>query len=207
MSDNNETTNNFSIVTAILDMLHGLEREEITHVLATVQTWLRISPAALQDTEGGVGRLVSERSSVSQIGEQAATDAPFSAREDVSPKEFLLQKQPVTDVERVVCLAYYLTHYRLTPHFKTVDLSKLNTEAAHRKLSNPPQSAKDAVKAGFLVPAPKQGQRQIGAMGERYVQELPDRAAAKTVRRRMMPRKKTRASSSKGSGTKTKDQQ
>jgi len=47
----------------------------------------------------------------------------------MSPKDFLLEKQPRTDVERIACLAYYLTHYRATPHFKTIDLSILNTEA------------------------------------------------------------------------------
>ena len=54
----------------------------------------------------------------------------------MSPKEFLLEKQPRTDVERIACLAFYLTHYRDTPHFKTLELSKLNTEAAQQKFAN-----------------------------------------------------------------------
>src|SRR5688500_9484255 len=31
----------------------------------------------------------------------------FSADLSMSPKEFMLEKQPMTDVERVACLAYY----------------------------------------------------------------------------------------------------
>src|SRR5436309_11534705 len=57
----------------------------------------------------------------------------FSRDRTLSPKEFLRDKHPMTDVERVTCLAYYLAHYRDTPHFKTVDISTLNTEAAQPK--------------------------------------------------------------------------
>src|SRR5665213_1662121 len=40
--------------------------------------------------------------------------------EDRSPtsKEFMMTKRPQTDVERVACLGYYLTHYRDTDEFK-----------------------------------------------------------------------------------------
>ncbi len=98
----------------------------------------------------------------------------------MSPKEFLLDKQPRTDVERIACLAYYLTHYRATAHFKTVDISLLNTEGAQPKFANTAYSANNAVKLGYLVPSTK-GQRQISAAGERFVQALPDRDAAKAA--------------------------
>jgi hypothetical protein len=117
----------------------------------------------------------------------------------MSPKEFLLEKQPRTDVERIACLAYYLTHYRGTPHFKTLDLSMLNTEAAQPKFANAAYSANNAVKMRYLVPSTK-GQRQISAVGERFVRALPDRDAAKTalesIRRR--PRRKRGRQSSNG---------
>ena len=60
----------------------------------------------------------------------------FSEDRTSSPKQFVLDKRPKTDVDRVACLAYYLTHYRETPHFKTLDISKLNTEAGQIKFSN-----------------------------------------------------------------------
>lgn len=91
-----------------------------------------------------------------------------------------MEKSPKTDVERVACLAYYLTHYRSTPHFKTLDISTLNTEAAQPKFSNTAVSTNNAVKLGYIVPSTK-GHRQLSALGERFVQALPDRNAAKEV--------------------------
>jgi hypothetical protein len=104
----------------------------------------------------------------------------FSTHESISPKEFLAQKQPRTDVERVACLAYYLTHYRQTANFKTLDLAKINTEAAHPKFSNAAYAANNATNAGYLAPA-QGGLRQISAAGEQYVHTLPDRDAAKAA--------------------------
>ena len=104
----------------------------------------------------------------------------FADRPSLSPKDFLHEKHPRTDIERVACLAYYLAQYRDTPHFKTIDISKLNTDAAQRKFTNPAQSVKNAIAAGLLVPAGK-GARQISANGERFVDALPDRDDAKAV--------------------------
>src|SRR5258708_40200224 len=42
-----------------------------------------------------------------------------------SIKEFLLEKKPITDIERITCLAYYLRHFRNTNEFKTKDLTDL----------------------------------------------------------------------------------
>jgi hypothetical protein len=96
----------------------------------------------------------------------------------LSPKAFLIEKRPQSDVERIACLAYYLTHYRDEPTFKTLDLSKLNTEAAQIKLSNPTRAVDNAAGAHFLIPA-GQGKKQLSAIGELYVQALPDRSAAR----------------------------
>jgi hypothetical protein len=78
-----------------------------------------------------------------------------------------MEKQPRTDVERVACLAYYLTHYRDMPHFKTLDLAKLNTEAAQPKFSNAHYASQNALNMGYLAPADK-GQRQLSAAGEQF---------------------------------------
>ena len=112
----------------------------------------------------------------------------FSSAEELTPKDFLFQKQPNTDIERIACLAYYLTHYRDTPHFNTTDVSKLNTEAAQIKLSNPSYSVNNATKAGMLAAATK-GMKQLSAQGEKYVEVLPDRPAAKGL---LKPRTKSK---------------
>ncbi len=119
------------------------------------------------------------------------TYRPFSDSAPMAPKDFLLEKQPRTDVERVACLAFYLTHYRDTPHFKTLDLSKLNTEAAQPKFSNAANSTNNAVKRGYLVPASK-GQRQLSAAGEQFVRALPDRDAARSAMANLRPRRRSR---------------
>jgi hypothetical protein len=49
----------------------------------------------------------------------------------LTPKQFIAQKKPSNNYERVACLAYYLANYRDMPHFKTSDINKVNTESAH----------------------------------------------------------------------------
>lgn len=116
----------------------------------------------------------------------------FAESEELSPKDFLFRKQPQTDVDRVACLAYFLTHYRDTPHFKTVDISLLNTEAAQVKFSNAAYAVVNATNAGLLVSAGK-GAKQLSAQGERYVEALPDRAAAKEILASIRSRRGRRA--------------
>ncbi len=103
----------------------------------------------------------------------------------------MFEKQPRTDVEKVACLAYYLTHYREMPHFKTLDISKLNTEAAQTKFSNPTVAVENAVKTNYLVPATK-GNKQLSALGEQFVQALPDREKARAIMANARPRRKSR---------------
>jgi hypothetical protein len=114
---------------------------------------------------------------------------PFSEEKILSPKEFLFQKKPQSDVERVAVLAYYLTHYKDTPHFKTLDISKLNTEAAQAKFSNAAYAVDNATKYGYLVPASK-GNKQLSAAGELFVEALPDREAAKQAFKAERPKRK-----------------
>lgn len=124
------------------------------------------------------------------------SDVPFSENREISPKEFLRDKSPKTDIERIACLAYYLTHYRDTNHFKTVDLSTLNTEAAQPKLSNPAVAVDNATRNGYLVQAVR-GSKQISAMGEIFVQALPDREAAKASIATMKIKRRTKKPISK----------
>lgn len=127
-------------------------------------------------------------------GMQDAGTTPSRFSDDNAPtaKEFLFQKRPQTDVERIACLAYYLTHYAGVPHFKTLDLSKLNTDAAQLKLGNAAQAVDNATKAGFLVPAGKSGAKQLSAIGELYVQALPDKEEARKAIAQARPKRQRR---------------
>jgi hypothetical protein len=181
---------NFGTVSQIIEMLEPLTTSDREHVLQTVATWLRIGPAA---------RGVNIAPSIEPIPfqssqQQGPNDDKFSNRPELSVKEFVFEKNPTTEAERVACLAYYMTHYLDMPHFKNIDLSRLNTEAAQRKLSNPGVAANNAMRDGFFVQATKNGYKQLSAMGERFVQLLPDREAALKVRQRKSSRQSKQAS-------------
>lgn len=167
----------------IIGALQVLDAEARKRIFDTAATFFQISVGA------GVA---SHRGSPDPTPDRAAETYPaFSTDTSMSPKEFVLQKQPRSDVERIAALAYYLTNYRDTPHFKTLDLSKLNTEAAQPKFSNAANSANNAVKQGYLVASTK-GQRQLSAAGERFVSALPDREAARAAMSSAQPRRTSR---------------
>jgi hypothetical protein len=116
-----------------------------------------------------------------------------------TPRQFLAAKRPTTDVERVTCLAYYMTNVTKKPHFKTRELIELNTEAAGIKISNPSQATANAKdRNGYLAEAGG-GNRQITPLGEAVVAAMPDRDAVakaiadgpKKVRRKPGPKKKS----------------
>ena len=155
----------------VADVLLPLEKDLRERVYATVGTFFGY--------EASYGGLV-EASASRAAGERSPPPIQIATREPPSPKDFLFQKEPNTDVERVACLAYYLTHHRGTNHFKTIDVSKLNTEAAQRKFANAATSVGNATQAGFLALVGR-GMKQLTAEGERYVDALPDRAAAKAA--------------------------
>jgi hypothetical protein len=156
------SNSDLEVLTSIVAALKTLDIEAQKRTLQAVATFLGISEfKEIRNTQKNIPQAIS-----------------FSENRDMSPKEFLRNKAPKTDIERIACLAYYLTHYRETPHFKTLDLSNLNTEAAQPKLSNAAFSVVNATNAGLLVQAVK-GTKQLSAAGELFVQALPDREAAK----------------------------
>lgn len=180
-----DTPNDLSVLTEIIASLKKLSKDDQSRTLQAVATFLNLS---LQVNHGSAG-VVAHSSSVVSHSSKGPT---FSEDRAVSPKEFMREKAPLTDVEKVTCLAYYLTHYRDTPHFKTLDISTLNTEAAQPKFSNAAMAMENAARVGLLVQAAK-GSKQISAVGELYVQHLPDRDAAKSgtkgIRLKRKPRK------------------
>lgn len=181
--EDDDATSDFHALQTLVTALQPLSDEARRRVLQAAATFLRI--------DSGAAAPPPRNTNVQHSA--APFTRPFSEPGTMSPKEFLLEKQPRTDVERVACLAFYLTHYRDTPHFKTLDLSKLNTEAAQQKFANAANATNNAVKMGYLVPASK-GQRQLGAAGEEFVRALPDRDSARAAMTRLRPRKATRRS-------------
>ena len=177
----------FSALQTVIGALRDVDVEARRRIFEAAATFLQIGPG----TTTGARRPADTAPSTTQQPSYPA----FSADTSMSPKEFLFQKQPRTDVERMAALAFYLTHYRDIPQFKTLDLSKLNTEAAQPKFANAAASANNAVKQGYLLSTTK-GQRQLSAAGERFVAALPDRDAAREALTQGAPRRRSRKAAS-----------
>jgi hypothetical protein len=184
-SDRELQAQEFEIVTYILKVFQDIPPESRRRVLETISRFFDVRID------------VATRSTTFPVsGPRTTDDVPsnlpsFSEDRAITPKQFMFQKQPRTDVEKVACLAYYLTHYRDTPFFKTLDLSKLNTEAAQVKFSNPTVAVDNATKSHYLVQATK-GNKQISAMGEQFVLALPDRDKARDVMSQARPRRRSK---------------
>ena len=171
----------FESLKSIIDCLRKQDDEGKIRLLKSAITFLRL------DASFAGFRPPITQNAISPSG-SAQMSSEFASRTEMSPKQFLLEKQPANDIERVVCLAYYLTHFRNMPEFKTLEISKLNTEAAQPKFSNASVPVENAAQRSFLV-ATSSGNKQLGAIGEQYVQALPDRDAAKAVLERVRVRK------------------
>jgi hypothetical protein len=174
-------------LTTIITALKRMSHEEQQRTLDAVAVFLGLTLHSPKPDDLATGAYHSSRPTKSANAAQSS----FSEDRSLSPKEFLRDKKPGSDVERVACLGYYLTHYRDTPHFKTVDISALNTEAAQPKFSNASMAVDNATKAGLLVPALK-GSKQLSASGESFVQLLPDRDAARDMLKSAKVRRKPR---------------
>jgi hypothetical protein len=189
------TDGDFEALQQIIRALGRVRPEHRLRVLQSAMTFFGMN-------EAGVGRVLhgsAPHNLPTKAGESGGVverHLDFSTRQNISPKEFMKDKQPQTDVERVACLAYYLAHYRDAPHFKTLDLSKVNTEAAQPKFANAAYAVNNALNSGYLAPAPK-GLKQLSAAGEQFVQLLPDREAARTAMANARTRRKGRKGGNK----------
>jgi hypothetical protein len=115
---------------------------------------------------------------------------------DLKPKEFVKHKAPNSDVDRVACLAFYLTNVRQTPAYAARDLSTLNTEAAGPRF-NMSRALDNATRLSCYLTSAGKGKKQITTLGEDVVEALPDYAkvaevlsAAKATKRRKAGKKK-----------------
>jgi len=167
------------ILGEVLGLLKELDPTARERLLYTASAYFGIAP------QGQRARTSSH------LGGGVSSPTSFSEDRSISAKDFVMQKQPKTDVERVACLAFYLTHYRDMRFFKTLDISKLNTDAAQVKFANAAYAVANAEKAGLLAPA-QRGQKQLSAVGEQFVLALPDRDAAKAALANLRKRRKTK---------------
>jgi hypothetical protein len=188
MSDRNTETYlaDGEVLRRILDLFDRADpasREKILHTLHTF--FLFDAPRRPLQSPISLGASYESNDDISVSSKVSS----FSEDRTASAKDFIMEKRPQTDVEKVACLAYFLSHYRGTENFKTLDISKLNTEAAQIKLSNAAQAVENAAKAGFVISSSK-GHKKISALGEIYVQALPDRVAARAAIAHAKPKRR-----------------
>ncbi|MEV4506441.1 hypothetical protein [Streptomyces klenkii] len=98
-----------------------------------------------------------------------------------NPREFMSRKKPGSQVERVACLAYYLTKYRGATSFKTGEIVTLNMEAAAPRFGNPSRAVDHADRQSGYVVSAGHGAKQLTTRGEALVDALPDRQAVDTA--------------------------
>ena len=150
----------------------------------------------LRQPAGAEGRGVQDLGGSISVG-ASATNTPRGGVTQKA-KTFLREKRPGTDVQKIACLAFYLTNYKDKPHFKTSDLKAVNIEAGGAAFSNIAQAVVNATRQNkFLSPVGK-GNKQITTLGEDVVEALPDQEKVKAVlvssrgRRRRKTRKKSK---------------
>ena len=164
----------------LADVFLPLKQELRVRAHAMVGAFLGLAPASADAAEASAVKGAAKASAAKAPARRSPPPPRPAPLGSLSPKDFLAEKKPTSDVERVACLGFYLTHNRATPHFKTVDINKLNTEAAQRKFTNAAATVGNATRLGYLATATK-GMKRIAPEGEKYVQQLPDREAAKAA--------------------------
>ena len=175
---------------AVLDALEPLTEHEREWILRTAASRLGVPAMSSSPSTAPTGGSSVGTASVLLGHQQGATTGQ-------TPKRFLAEKQPANDVQKVACLAYFLTHHRQQQHFKTLDLTQLNTEAAGARIGNPAQAVANATTVSGYLAASGGGKKQITAMGERIVEALPDREAVRKVLAEKNPRRRARRSNNR----------
>jgi hypothetical protein len=166
-------------------------------------TWLQ-QALGVEEFRSSEKRAPADQPDMQVAPSTAKVQLASSESSELNPKEFLAQKNPQTDVERLTVLAYYLSKNRDSTSFRTADLEELNKEAAGRRFSNAPNTAKNAVKKNYLTGAGGR-ERQITHLGEQVVEAMPNRDAVQAVLdavpkpRKRPATRKTRKATSKSS--------
>jgi hypothetical protein len=145
----------------------------------------------------GGGELADRSGGGGSNGDDTSTRIDKSSGGQLTPKQFVARKKPGSNYERVACLGYYLANYRDMPHFKTSDITKLNTESAHH-FSNTAVSVMHATTSYHYLAAAGGGKKQMTPLGEAVVEALPDRpAVTAAIAENKQPRRKPRRKKAK----------
>lgn len=165
-------TEEFKAIQTALEVLEPLE--QLQREFAVAMILARLGMGKAEGGPHGAGR-------GGTLGAGASAALTTATIKTVTAKEFLKLKSPATDLERFVCLAYYLTHAKDTAQFTTRDITKLNGEALGPDFSNAAATAMNGVKQSKFLSRAGGGKKRITTLGEAVVEALPDRQKAKEV--------------------------
>jgi hypothetical protein len=164
----------FEAIKSALEALEPLQGERRKFAVTMVLTRLGM-------TDVQVGRESEQRGRGGGEGGAGMTAGAGKPSNAADVRSFLRQKSPATDLERYVCLAYYLTHYGNTPAFTSRDITRLNGEAGGHDFSNAAVTAGNALRQSKLLNKAGHGKKRITLKGEQLVEALPDRQKVKEV--------------------------
>ncbi len=166
----------FKAIQTALEVLEPLDHTQRRFAITMILSRLGMTEAPTIPSLAGV----SGGGATERTGTGGNTPASPGLK-GMTPKDFLKQKNPTTDLERFICLAYYLTHSMDTSNFTTRDITKLNGEAHGADFSNAAATANNGVSQSKFLSRAGSGRKRITQLGESVVEALPDREKVKEV--------------------------
>ncbi|WP_305790182.1 hypothetical protein [Symbioplanes lichenis] len=173
--------------------------------LQAMQVFYDVLEKLGQESRRSAIRWLCEALEVEQAPAQSEVAAPGAGDPVVppaDPRDFMTQKRPQNQAEKIACLGYYLTTYRGSKFFKSADLTALNTEAAQPKFGNMPRDVDNTERSNGYIVAASNGAKQLTSRGEAVVDALPDRDAVEAARKQN-PFKARKSTSGSRRGTRT----
>jgi hypothetical protein len=176
MPNSSVITQEFNAIQTSLEVLEPLDATQRQFAVAMI-----LSRLGLGVPTGSATGSVPPGSAASQAGISTPTGGSVAGVNGMNVKEFLKHKAPTTDLERFICLAYFLMHGMDTPSFTTREITKLNADAHGTDFSNAAATAMNAVTQSRYLSRAGGGKKRITTRGEAVVEALPDRAKVKDV--------------------------
>jgi hypothetical protein len=147
---------------------------------------------AMRDVDGALNKLGSDIDAQRRIiqwimskygsnaqpieSNQTHSSAPQpSVKRPADIKNFMIQKRPLNNYERVACLTYYLEKFKDMPDVGAKDIVDANTEARLQRMSNPAVFIKHATHTYGYLNSISKGRLVLSSKGEAVVEALPDR--------------------------------
>jgi hypothetical protein len=188
VSKSSVITQEFKAIQISLEALEPLEATQRQFAVTMILSRLGMAGAPVVGTTAGAESGGTRAPANAGLADHSSSPARLG-----SVKDFLKSKAPTTDRERLICLAYYLTHARDNGNFSTRDITKLNAEAHGADFSNPAATAMNCVNQSKFLSAAGGGKKRITTLGEAVVEALPDQAKVKEVLAGAPRRRKKRA--------------